>query len=522
MIFIVAQLRIALTIPGAISLGAFEGGVLAALIAAVQRINSEDRDAVRIDAIAGASAGSITAVLAARTILEGLDPVDVMSRAWVEIPTLDDMRTRGFDAPLSLEEIRSRTVELLSLDGDPEIAQPSPITLNLALGCLRGFQYRIGRLGGPPLPATTYLDWGEVTLKSGMPPVAYELPVDASVVQFAAASGATAVAFAPVGIDRKNDRETYAANQVENFPASGWLWYTDGGTLDNEPLGRALDMTNALDESDDRDFIRLHLLISPAPETPPPSGESDRWSNPERAPSWTDTGARVLTLLKAQNLYEDLKRVEKTNSRLAWTRRLEDTLTELFEDRATDPETALTALGDEIKIQKETLDIDAEAPIEAPRPLDTELRRAIRTSLHQATGLDGKQSVGVDMISPLLLLAELPEGTKIGDILAGDFAGHFGGFLDERYRSNDFAAGYRSALEWMKLQDRSFVRWGVDKRRAQRAREHASNFFDPRWVTRTGGQDVNGLSWREKLKLVSVLARMGLVGAVGIVRRQIR
>src|SRR4051812_6091370 len=84
-------LRIALTLPGAVSLGAYEGGALAALVVALQHLNGSGRRDVRIDAIAGASAGSITGLLTARILLDGVDPVAVMWRAWVTMPSLDSL-----------------------------------------------------------------------------------------------------------------------------------------------------------------------------------------------------------------------------------------------------------------------------------------------------------------------------------------------------------------------------------------------------------------------------------------------
>ena len=82
------RVRIALTISGAVSLGAFEGGALAALITGVQAAQrlATDRQQpdLRIDAFGGASAGAITAVLAARAVTAGLDPVAMMEQAWHE------------------------------------------------------------------------------------------------------------------------------------------------------------------------------------------------------------------------------------------------------------------------------------------------------------------------------------------------------------------------------------------------------------------------------------------------------
>ena len=104
------QVRIALTISGAVSLGAFEGGALAALILAAQALNGKAvPPPLRIDAIGGASAGSITGMLAARCLLEGLDPVHVMSESCVRQDSLIAMRTRDKHAPLSIEASRMTT-----------------------------------------------------------------------------------------------------------------------------------------------------------------------------------------------------------------------------------------------------------------------------------------------------------------------------------------------------------------------------------------------------------------------------
>ncbi len=67
-----ARLRISLTIPGAVSLGAYEGGALAALLVACQKLGEQ---VVVVDSIASASAGSITGLLSARALPRGADPV---------------------------------------------------------------------------------------------------------------------------------------------------------------------------------------------------------------------------------------------------------------------------------------------------------------------------------------------------------------------------------------------------------------------------------------------------------------
>jgi predicted acylesterase/phospholipase RssA len=142
------QIRISLTISGAVSLGAYEGGALAALVQAVQALGRRGDSPVRIDAIGGASAGSITAVLTARCLLEGIDPVHVMAESWVRRDSLAAMRTRDAHAPLSIDTMRRAAVELLdpppSFGGRPQ--QDSPIVIHMALGCLRGLTFTMGRL----------------------------------------------------------------------------------------------------------------------------------------------------------------------------------------------------------------------------------------------------------------------------------------------------------------------------------------------------------------------------------------
>jgi hypothetical protein len=72
-------------------------------------------------------------------------------------------------ATLSIEPMRRTAVELLepppSFGGRPR--QDSPIVIHMALGCLRGLTFRMGRLDGSPIEETTFLDWGQFTLLPG-------------------------------------------------------------------------------------------------------------------------------------------------------------------------------------------------------------------------------------------------------------------------------------------------------------------------------------------------------------------
>lgn len=314
------RLRIGLTISGAVALGAYEGGALSALLVALKKLQERRPGEVVVDAIAGASAGSMTGVLAARGLLTDADPLELMYQAWVEAPSLTRMLGHGSGAPLSVDSVRRTAITLLgpSCPTAPGARQQSPVKLQLALGALRGLDYTFRRLGAPAVDATTYLDWCALEFKPTDDADAYIAAIDPAL-----ASGAHAAAFPPKGLSRAAERAAYEYNGVQNFPDTGFLWYTDGGTIDNQPLGRALGMSNELDAS--FDGRRLHLLIIPDPSFGIPSHVSD-WADRAQEPLWIQTLARAGKLAIAQSLYDDLRQAEKVNARLGWIDQLVSTL----------------------------------------------------------------------------------------------------------------------------------------------------------------------------------------------------
>jgi len=164
-------LPIALTVSGAVALGAYEGGVLAALIAGLRPLYRGDDPRVRIDVIGGASAGSIAGLLAARCITEGIDPIDVMREAWVVRDGLSDLMKGAKGSPLTAESLHDVAAELLRMPGDAAQRQGKSVHLTMALGALRGLEYDIKSKGfsTSPINASTYLDWKNVEVSPGQP-----------------------------------------------------------------------------------------------------------------------------------------------------------------------------------------------------------------------------------------------------------------------------------------------------------------------------------------------------------------
>ncbi|HEX3668588.1 MAG TPA: patatin-like phospholipase family protein [Acidimicrobiia bacterium] len=515
------RLRIALTISGAVALGAYEGGALAALLCAIRGLCQGDDPAVRIDAIGGSSAGSITGMLAARCLLEGIDPVYVMREAWVERDSLAVMRTDAPDEPLSLEALRRASADLLDPRdhrGAPThrvaACQVAPIRMVMALASLRGLEYRVPTLSErQQVRATTSLDWATFTFTSGQPTRELLEPARASPTDVALASAANALAFRPVLLDRSGDEDGYRARGIVNFPPSKHLWYTDGGVLDSEPLTRTLDLVREVDEDSSPDTRRIQLLVHPNP-TGAPTGTA--WADPQNPPTWLATLLRARDLQRTQSVYDDLLHLEQLNTRLDWTGRLFDEIEPVLDDL--DPDTAarlrdaLVRAAGVIEGQRRALRAHEKDPAAAaPQPVDDKpATEILRDVVAQIAGIAGKERIALEVVSPLLLPEA--ETIPIAQMLAGEFLFHFGGFLSRDLRLSDFDLGYRSTLEWLRAG--GLRENGLPGELEQQALAHADEAYRPgrQWQAygRTAFQD---LPARERLALMPVFAHIARVVA---------
>lgn len=457
------QVRIGLTISGAVSLGAFEGGALAALLTGVQAAQALDPGKppkLRVDAIGAASAGAITAVAAARVLTGGLDPVWVMEQAWVTRASAAALlHNAGPDAPLSMDGLSQTALDILRSDASPIDAkkiQEAPVAIRLVLANLRGFNYRIGRVGQgprarPPLEASTYLDWGPFVFQPRADLTEFVQPSEASAVDTGLASGANQFGFSPKRLRRS--AQLYEENGVTNFPPTtragdAFIWYSDGGTIDNEPLGQTLDISNDMDsDGAGTDYQRIQLLIHPFPGAPPPA-TSRAWADGDNRPTWLQAFGRAITIIRSQNLYSDLKHAEKTNSQIIWKERLANALDAFAQTLASAQQVAwhdaLASVVDSIDTDRAPLPRSGQTPVDRSAQSARDL---LTSALERIGGLSGKNAVGIEVITPFL--AEGTAGRPLDQILAGEFLQSFGGFFDEGLRRSDFALGFVCMLNWM-------------------------------------------------------------------------
>jgi hypothetical protein len=481
------------------------------VLVAVHHLVHEEEAEVTVDAIGGASAGSIVALCAAHCLLEGIDPVHLMHEAWVEGVSLELLEGRDSRAPLGFDRMREKVPELLDpTDGNGGPAhrlgwrQASPITLHVGLTGLQGLTYPIrGLRSERPISAATYADWRRFELEPGGGVRQLVEPEGRAPLDFVFASSAHPGGFAPRLLDRSEDEEGYRSRGIDSFPESGQLWYTDGGLLQSQPVGRVLAAAQRPDREDE-EARHLKILIDPRSEAP---SASPHWSDPELEPTWQAGLARALAILPAQILYEDLRRIEKDNYRLAWAGQL---IEELAPHLGDDAREALRRVVDRIDRDRQGLRSDEPGRDTGRSDDGADAEDLLRRAAGEIGGLLGKRHVEVDVISPLVLTDEAGD---VAGLLAGELIGDFGGFLSRDLRASDFGLGYESALAWARdgLGD-----CGLGEDAAERAATAVENARPYRWEdVERGEAGLGDLSLRARLQLGRLGLRAARVLAAG-------
>jgi hypothetical protein len=188
------------------------------------------------------------------------------------------------------------------------------------------------------------------------------------------------------------------------------------------------------------DGAGIHLLVNPRSE----DASTDQWSDPDAAPSWQEGASRALAILSEQSLFDDLRRIEKDNSRIEWVERLAGLLADGLDAEQADQ---LGQFLDRLESERQGLRAD-EPDRDRDRADEPDPGRLLHRALCEIGGLVGKERIAIDVISPKLL--ERESGEDVGSLLAGEFMGDFGGFLSRDLRASDFALGYESSLAWLR------------------------------------------------------------------------
>ena len=404
---------------GAVALGAFEAGVVAQLYADIAEVNSQsEQKQFGIDAVAGASAGAVTGVILAQAIAAGSSPEQLTNRlynTWVASLSLDallgdtnNMANSLFD-PATMKAISKK---VLLADDQMESAQESanaaPVVVSIALTNVDGIPYKI-KVDGPEVIASIYGDYETVVVQDGVPysvqPVEFlvgtpDLDKDhpygwKEIGELAITSAAFPFSFQSHLL--KRDLSKYKDSIYPEGKPITTFNYVDGGVLDNNPIGRAIDATTYADRLfrhpfDDHSII----VIEPDPPTEAQAlaalAEIEKSQDTNGVPPLQLAGKIVSTYFN-NAFYKDLEQATAVNAQLANLQMLVDT---------------------------------------------NKITAAQHQQVVDALGIGHLRQIKIERIVP---------DPKNG-ALAGAFRGHFGGFLKQEYRAYDFGLGCETARKW--------------------------------------------------------------------------
>ncbi len=426
--------RLALVLPGAVSLGAYEAGAVYELLM-VLGLFGEERP-FNLDLIIGTSAGALTGALAAFSIARGESPLRLYE-AWVHGLSLNSLLQRGPDEHGVLSGKSVMKVAERFLDAQHVARGGQAIRLAVTLTDLNGQWYQIQPTpGAAPIDALNFaeqrlFDLSPATSRRGWQDVR----------EAACASAAFPGAFPAVPLtDRQGRRH----------------WYTDGGVANRRLLEIAIDAARELDQEVSNQ--RLMLLIEPNPLYRP---ERDELDQPE--PSWLDAIMRsALTIPFHNQIYEDLRRVVRINERVQmataldqflgrWVSALDGTLCAQMAEEINPLYRQAMRYHDTATITVWAQKRPTTAGVSARSAASTfdrlsqrqrELYEQWRFLIYSAAGLLDKTEITIDRIAPADGRTEL----------AGDFWGHFGGLLRPAFREHDFRTGRQGARAWLRLQ----------------------------------------------------------------------
>ncbi len=278
--------RLGICIKGGVSLGAYEAGVLAKTLELIANNNSQS-NAIPwyVDALAGASAGSMTAVATACSLLNSgpnylwnmwVTQADITALAPQSMTGVDDGYKNGhnllnanaldvlagpFNSPPALKPhgalrpgaaLLRMIFSLSNIDGVPQpfdTLNPTPLAFRQYADSARyDLSLDQNQLSVSAPDSYAYL-WNQSNSKSA----AWQ-----AMVQAAIGSGSFPLAFAPRALWRSDA----AGNQSARY-------YSDGGFFDNDPVGKLIDLVHEIDwdpaNASYRDNQRRYLIVHTAP-----------------------------------------------------------------------------------------------------------------------------------------------------------------------------------------------------------------------------------------------------------------
>jgi Patatin-like phospholipase len=479
-----AERRLAITIKGAISLGAYEAGAIAETLRLIAFNNAQPGATPwYVDAACGASAGSITSAMVAAALVR--NDTGVLHRTWVSSVSLatlapDDAKMSDdtiLDAA-ALDRLARQNLTCPTAATPHRALRPAPSQIQLRFTLSRFSPEVISQdtLNQTKLSFHDYKDSADFVVgirqapssptiavnigATGVAPAGYHNAdptlsgADAwsALVQTAIASGSFPFAFAP--------------RDLRRWVNKAWLdqYFQDGGTFDNDPIGETIDIAHQIDwhgpgseayDDVDRRFLMIH--VAPFENSPPetiPSAPVTLDVNP------LTLAGKYFPAILDQSENSGLEGIVTINAQIDERARFLNALVDLVKGGATAlPATLMAALAAFRKFDdvKKRLDFFLTHMIPDLQRSD----QAIYTRVDNELKAPGQQTTFANLALAYDLATNLVDKTRLSPILispaeqlSGSGLYAFGGFLVSRLRERDYAQGvYDAHQAWTSISE---------------------------------------------------------------------
>lgn len=479
--------KLALTIAGAVSLGSYESGVAYELLDAISQHNqwaadtNQPGERIEIDVLTGASAGGMTvAMIAQRLLYDGISmslPYDnPLYNAWVRDVDIDGLLARKPDEDVTHSVLSSDFVADISetylkerYKDDPQPPpkpEPHPalssdlkLQLGLALSNLNGVDYDRSTLSGKSFVYTRHED----QLVRPVDQTANDNSQFWEEIRAAAvACGAFPVAFRVQDLVRNIADYTspWLVKAVWGGQHRTTFTYTDGGVFQNEPLGMAKNLVEALPGGRLNAYERGYLYIAPKQKN---SAEVKNSSDPAigfdaATADYKVLAGRLADSVVGQSEFQDWSVAEGFNDKIKLLNKRADQLQSLFLNGTLTVASTLpvfTALLGALFSEKEEKVPPVDANVDAARD---RLRKQYRIEYDRF----GDEEMAGAWLDAVLVLEYAGGLHKKEEMLIYDFVADpsllastglmaFVGFFHVSYRKHDYDRGRERVQELLRV-----------------------------------------------------------------------
>jgi hypothetical protein len=380
--------------------------------------------------------------------VQGIDLQGLLNTVDKPLPSGDPATLSMFSSNL-IEKIAQSTLAQtdttgqISLNGGEHnaIDPARGIRLGLALTNLDGINYQYTMLGGQPF---RYTDFSDQMLRL-LPANDRSCAPWKEISEAAVACGAFPIAFRTKDLSRSM-ADYLPSDTLVPFPTDPYVFtYTDGGVLQNQPLGMAKNLVDENDHHLENDN-RFYLFVSPSPM----NGKQNLDLHEVNA-DMIAVGKRLVDVYTGQATFRDWIQAETINEQIDILDQRATGLAQALEKDQINP-AILTEASQEILALLYATEVGSESQAEALARLTQQYAEEVG-SPGAANGLGG---IGSEKATAFLLaILALEKAASLGERdrmqiygivtqdgkLAGAGVFAFLGFFDQGYRDHDYDWG---------------------------------------------------------------------------------